>query len=130
MVTKDIHGIAEKPISWAITLHFLNTHHKQITSLKINKNKTLIPPTKCWYNKQQKETFQKHDAWQGFSKTTILAQITEIMYKYGASSGKSITEFISETGKIKKIYYHVTEAYSEPCQTSKMEHFGKIVDGF
>ena len=52
------------------------------------------------------------------------------MYKYGASSGKSITEFISETGKIKKIYYHVTEAYSEPCQTSKMEHFGKIVDGF
>ena len=52
------------------------------------------------------------------------------MYKYGALSGNSITEFISETSKIKKIYYHVTEACSEPCQTPKMEYFGKIVDGF
>ena len=23
-----------------------------------------------------------------------------------------------------------TEAYSEPCQTSKMEHFAKIINGF
>ena len=90
----------------------------------------MIPSTKCWYNNQQKETFQKHDAWQGFAKTKILTQIIEIMYKYGALSGNSITEFISETSKIKKIYYHVTEACSEPCQTPKMEHFGKIVDGF
>ena len=80
----------------------MNTHHGQIISINIKKNKTSIQ-LKCWY-KQQNETFQKYDAWQGFAKTERLTQIIEIMYKYGGISDKSITEFISETGKTNKKY--------------------------
>ena len=28
------------------------------------------------------------------------------------------------------VYIYISEAYSEPCQTSKMELFGKIVNGY
>ena len=32
--------------------------------------------------------------------------------------------------KNKKLWGYITERYSEPCQTCKMDHFAKIVNGF
>ena len=44
-------------------------------------------------------------------------------YNFLMSSVLSVLSFLYISG-------HYTEAYSEPCQTSKMECFAKIVNGF
>ena len=73
----------------------MNEHHKPIINNNIKKNKTLIPSAKVLV---QTAKWNEYDAWQGFVKWEI--------------SGKSITIYISVTGKTDKIYYRVTEAYS------------------
>ena len=45
------------------------------------------------------------------------------MLKRTNSSGENTLKYASDVS-------HVTEAYSEPCQTSKTERFAKLFNGF